>query len=99
MSFVTTIPGSLAAAAGGLTAIGGEIAGANAGAAVPITGVLPAGLDEVSFLVAAQFGMHAAMYQAAQAAGLAVHAQTVATLFASEFGYDTTEAVSALGLL
>ena len=50
MSFVTTQPEVLAAAAGQLQGIGAAIAAQNAAAAAPTLGVVPAAADEVSAL-------------------------------------------------
>lgn len=59
MSFVTTQPEALAAAAGSLQGIGSALNAQNAAAATPTTGVVPAAADEVSALTAAQFAAHA----------------------------------------
>ncbi|BBZ12650.1 hypothetical protein MBRA_28450 [Mycobacterium branderi] len=71
MSFVTTQPEMLSAAAADLQGVGSVVSSANAAAAGPTTGVVPAAADEVSALTAAQFAAHAQVYQAvsAQAAG------------------------------
>jgi hypothetical protein len=53
MSFVTTQPEALAAAAGSLQSIGSTLSAQNAAAAAPTTGVVPAAADEVSALTAA----------------------------------------------
>lgn len=52
MSFVTTQPEALAAAAGSLQGIGSALNAQNAAAATPTTGVVPAAADEVSALTA-----------------------------------------------
>jgi hypothetical protein len=59
MSFVTTQPEALAAAAGTLQGIGSSMGAQNVAAAAPTTGVVPAAADEVSALTAAQFGARA----------------------------------------
>ena len=64
MSFVTTQPEALSAAATSLQGIGSGLAAQNAAAAAPTTGVVPAAADEVSALTAAQFAAHAQLYQA-----------------------------------
>jgi hypothetical protein len=99
MSFMTTEPEAMVAAAGALAGIGGEIAGTNAGMVAPTTGVLPAGLDEVSALVAAQFAAHAAMYHGMQGMGSAMHAEMVATLVTSAGGYAAAEVANAAAML
>ena len=101
MSFVTTQPEALAAAAGSLQAIGSALSAQNAAAALPTTAVSPAAADEVSALTAAQFAAHAQMYQAVSADAAASHDQLVATLAQSGISYGITEitnaAVTALG--
>ena len=64
MSFVTTQPEALSAAATSLQGIGAGLNAQNAAAAAPTTGVVPAAADEVSALTAAQFAAHAQLYQA-----------------------------------
>ena len=95
MSFVTTQPEALAAAAGTLQGIGSTMSAQNAAAAAPTTGVVPAAADEVSALTAAQFAAHAQMYQAVSAQVAAVHEQFVNTLGLSSGSYAITEACNA----
>jgi PE family protein len=95
MSFVTTQPEMLAAAAGQLHGIGTAMATQNAAAAAPTTGVVPAAADEVSALTATQFGAHAAMYQAVSAQAAAVHEMFVHILGVSAGSYAATEAANA----
>ncbi|KKC05752.1 PE family protein [Mycobacterium nebraskense] len=95
MSFVTTQPEALAAAAGSLQSIGSALAAQNAAAAAPTTGVVPAAADEVSALTAAQFSAHAQMYQAVSAQGTAIHVMFVNTLRMSSGSYAVTEAANA----
>ncbi|GBG38866.1 PE family protein [Mycobacterium montefiorense] len=95
MSFVTTQPEALAAAAGTLTGIGSALSAQNAAAAAPTTGVVPAAADEVSALTAAQFAAHAHMYQAVSAQATAIHEQFVNTLSTSSGSYAATEAANA----
>ena len=83
MSFVTTQPESLAAAASSLAGIGST------------TGVVPAAADEVSVLAAAQFAAHAQVYQAVAAQAAAIHEQFVSTLGVSSASYAATEAANA----
>src|ERR1700759_4633539 len=95
MSFVTTQPEALAAAAGNLQTIGSALSAQNAAGAAPTTGVVPAAADEVSALTAAQFAAHAQMYQAVSAQAAAVHEMFVNTLGTSSGSYATTEAANA----
>jgi hypothetical protein len=96
VSFVTTQPEMLTIAAGNLQATGFAMAAQNAGAAGPTTGVIPAAADEVSALTAAQFAMHAVMYQALSAQAATVHDMFVSTLNASAVSYAATEAANAI---
>ncbi|WP_156686979.1 PE family protein [Mycobacterium sp. Marseille-P9652] len=95
MSFVTTQPEALAAAAGTLQGIGSGLSAQNAAAAAPTTGVVPAAADEVSALTAAQFAAHAQMYQAVSAQADAIHQMFVNTLGVSAGSYAATEASNA----
>jgi hypothetical protein len=95
MSFVTTQPEQLTAAAGELSGIGAAMNSQNAAAAAPTTGVIPAAADEVSALTAAQFAAHAQMYQAVSAQAAAIHETFVNTLGTSAGSYAATEAANA----
>ena len=95
MSFVTTQPEALSAAAGSLHGIGSAVSAQNAAAAAPTTGVVPAAADGVSALTAAQFVAHAQMYQAVSAQAAAIHEMFVNTLSTSARSYLTTEAANA----
>ena len=99
MSFVTTQPEALAAAAASLGAIGSALGAQNAAAATPTTGVVPAAADEVSALTAAQFAAHATMYQAVSAQAAAIHEQFVQTLGMSGVSYLTAEITNAASAL
>jgi hypothetical protein len=96
MSFVTTQPEALAAAAGNLQGIGATMSAQNAAAAAPTTGVVPAAADEVSALTAAQFAAHAQMYQAVANQASAIHEMFVNTLATSSGSYAATEAANAV---
>jgi PE family len=96
MSFVTTQPEMLAAAAGNFETIGSAMAVNNSAAAGPTTWVIPAAADEVSALTATQFAMHAELYQTISAQAAAIHQQFVATLSASAASYAATEAANAI---
>jgi hypothetical protein len=95
MSFVTTQPEVLSAAAGDLQGIGSTVSGVNADATAPTTGVVPAAADQVSALTAAQFVAHAQMYQAISAQAAAIHQQFVTMLGTSAGSYAATEAANA----
>jgi PE family len=96
MSFVTTQPGLMTEAAGNLTGIGSAMNAENSAAAAPTTGVVPAAADEVSALTAAQFAVHAQMYQAISAQAAAIHEIFVNTLGTSAGSYAATEAANAV---
>jgi len=95
MSFVTTHPEALSAAAGSLQGIGSGVNAKNAAAAGPTTGVVPVAADEVSALTAAQFVAHAQLYQAVSAQAAAIHDMFVNTLGTSAGSYAATEAANA----
>jgi hypothetical protein len=95
MTFVTTQPEALAAAAGRLHAIGSTLAAQNAASAAPMTGVVPAAADEVSLMTAMQFAQHAQNFQAVSAAAAEMHENFAATLGTSAGSYAATEAANA----
>jgi PE family len=95
MSFVTTQPEALSAAAGSLQGIGSAVNAQNAAAAAPTTGVVPAAADEVSALTAAQFVAQAQLYQAVSAQAQAIHEMFVNTLGTSADSYLLTEVANA----
>jgi hypothetical protein len=95
MSFVTTQPEALAAAAGTLQSIGTALSAQNAAAAAPTTGVVPAAADEVSALTAAQFAAQAVLYQELSAQAAVIHQQLVEVLATSAGSYAATEAANA----
>jgi hypothetical protein len=96
MSFVTTQPEALSAAAISLAGIGSTMSAQNAAVAAPTTGVIPAAADDVSALTATQFAVHAQMYQAVSAQAEAIHQLFVSTLGTSATSYAATEAANAV---
>ncbi|HWF70804.1 MAG TPA: PE family protein [Mycobacterium sp.] len=96
MSFVTTQPEALSAAATSLAGIGTTMSAQNAAAAAPTTGLIPAAADEVSTLTAAQFAVQAQMYQAISAQAEAINQLLVSTLRTSATSYAVTEAANAI---
>jgi len=95
MSFVTTLPEALLAAAGTLQGIGSALSAQNAAAAAPTTGVVPAAADQVSALTAAQFAAHAQVYQAVSAQAAEIHELFVNTSGMSSGSYAAAEAANA----
>ena len=77
MAYLTAAPELVAAAATDLANIGSTIDLANEAAALPTTGVLAAGADEVSAGIASLFGAHAQAYQALSTQAARFHAQFV----------------------
>lgn len=96
MTFVTTQPELLTAAAADLRGIGAAMSAHNAAAATPTTTVVPAAADEVSALTATQFAAHGQLYQAVSAQAAAVHDMFVSTLGASAGSYAATEAANVV---
>ena len=94
--FVTTNPEMLSSAASDLAGIGSAMAAANAAAASPTSGVVPAAADEVSALTAAQFAAHGSSYQAISAAADAVHSLLVSTLQTNAASYAASEAANVI---
>src|ERR1700722_9174742 len=95
MSFVIAAPEFVSSAATELTRIGSSISTANAAAALPTTGVLAAGADEVSAAVAALLGSHASAYQAVSAQVAAFHNRFVQNLDSGASAYAVAEAANA----
>lgn len=95
MSFVTTQPEMLTAAAGSLSGIGDSMTAGMSAAAAPTTGVVPPAADMVSAVTAAQFAAHAQLFQQVSAQAAAVHQQIVATLGGNATTYAVTEAANA----
>ncbi|OBI41307.1 hypothetical protein A5707_07880 [Mycobacterium kyorinense] len=95
MSFVTTQPEALTAAAASLQGIGSTLTAQNAAAAAPTTGVVPAAADTVSALQATQFAAYGTLYQQVSAQATAIHEMFVNTLGASAGAYGATEAVNS----
>lgn len=95
MSFVSTQPGAMAAAASTLQGIGYSVGAVSAGSAEPTTAVAPAAADEVSTLTAVQFAAHGRLYQAVNAQAAAIHQMFVDVMQASAESYAVTEAANA----
>ncbi len=94
MSFVTTLPEALAAAATKLQGIGSALAAENAAAAAPTTAVVPAAADQVSALQATQYSAFGNLYQSVSTQAQAVHQMLVNTLATSAGSYGQTEAAN-----
>lgn len=94
MSFVTTQPEALTAAASALQTLGTSMAAQNTAAAAPTTGIAPAAADPVSALQAAQFTAYGTWYQQVSAKAAAIHQMLVNTLNTSAGSYGETEAAN-----
>ena len=92
MSFVTTMPAALAAAATDLAGVGSAIGSANATAASPTAGILAAAEDEVSAAISALFSGYAQAYQRLSAQAARFHEDFVQTLTAGGRWYAAVEA-------
>jgi PE family/PPE-SVP subfamily C-terminal region len=95
MSFLTTIPEELLAAAAQLEGIGSSLTAQNAGAAAPTTTIAPAAADPVSGLQAGIFSTYGTLYQQLAAEAQSVQQQFVQTLGLSSGTYSATEAANA----
>ncbi|WP_406814527.1 PPE family protein, SVP subgroup [Mycobacterium sp. M23085] len=94
MSFVTTRPEALLAAASTLEGLGSSMAAQDAAAAAPTTTIAPAAADEVSALQAAQFSAYGAWYQQVSGQARAIHQGMVNNLNSNAGSYGTTEAAN-----
>jgi PE family len=99
MSFVTTQPEALAAAAAALQTLGTTMTAGDAAAATPTTAVVPAAADEVSALTAAQFAAQGVLYQTLSAQATAINQMFVTALQTSAASYAAVEAANAAAAL
>jgi hypothetical protein len=97
--WVIAAPEYVAAAASDLENIRSSLSTANMSALAPTSGVLAAGGDEVSAMVAALFSSHAQAYQALSAQAASFHAQFVQLMNTGASRYALTEAANASPLL
>ncbi len=94
MSFVTTQPAAMTAAASALQTLGASMAAQNGAAAAPTTEVAPAAADPVSVLQATQFDAYGTWYQQVSAKAAAIHQTLVNTLGTSAGSYEETESAN-----
>jgi PE family/PPE-SVP subfamily C-terminal region len=97
MSFVTTAPAAISAAATQLEGVGSSFAAESAGAAAPTTAISPAAADEVSILQSGVFSTYGQLYQTVSAQAQSVHQQFVNTLQQSSGSYQETEGANQAG--
>jgi uncharacterized protein YukE len=94
MSFVTTQPEAIMAAASALQSVGTSMAAENGAAVAPTIDVAPAAADPVSALQAAGFGAYGTWYQQVSAQAAAIHQMLVHTLGANASSYAETESAN-----
>ncbi|EUA12869.1 PE family protein [Mycobacterium kansasii 732] len=94
MSFVSVAPEVAAAATTDLTRIASAISAAHTAAAVPTTGLLAAGADEVSTVMATLFAEYGRQYQALAAQVAASYDQFTRTMVAGVNAYAAAEAAN-----
>jgi PE family/PPE-SVP subfamily C-terminal region len=97
MSYVTTAPGAISAAATQLEGVGTSFATESAGAAGATTAISPAAADEVSVLQSGVFSSYGQLYQTVSAQAQAIHQQFVNALQQSSGSYQETEAANQAG--
>ncbi len=95
MTYVTTYPAALTAAATGVDGIGSTISEATATAAGATTKLMTMANDEVSRVVAALFSGHAQQYQQIIGQAAAFHDEFARALSAAGSAYASTEAAVA----
>ncbi|BBZ43120.1 PE family protein [Mycobacterium parmense] len=98
MSFVIALPEMVTSAASDLAGIGSRIAQANAAAAPPTTGVLPAARDEVSAAVASLFSGQAQEFQALSTQAATFHQQFVQRMNGAAAQYADAEAAGVAAM-
>jgi hypothetical protein len=97
MSYVSTAPAAIGAAASQLEGIGNSFAAESSAAATPTTALAPAGSDAVSALQAGVFSTYGQLYQTVSAQAQAIHQQFVNLLQSSSSSYQDTEAANQAG--
>jgi PE family/PPE-SVP subfamily C-terminal region len=97
MSFVTTAPAALSAAATQLECVGTSFATESSAAAGSTTAVSPAAADEVSILQSGVFSTYGQLYQTVSAQAQAIHQQFVSLLQSSSGSYQETEGANQVG--
>src|ERR1700761_9646511 len=97
MSFVTTAPAAIAAAATQLEGVGNSFATESAGAAGSTTAISPAAADEVSILQSSAFSTYGQLYQTVSAQAQAIHQQFVNLLQQSAVSSQEPEGANRVG--
>jgi hypothetical protein len=97
MSFVTTAPAAITAAATQLEGVGTSFATESSAAAGSTTAISPAAADEVSILQSGAFSTYGQLYQTVSAQAQAIHQQFVNLLQSSSGSYQETEGANQAG--
>jgi hypothetical protein len=97
MSFVTTAPAAITAAATQLEGVGTSFATESSAAAGSTTAISPAAADEVSILQSGAFSTYGQLYQTVSAQAQAIHEQFVNLLQSSSGSYQETEGANQVG--
>ena len=97
MSFVTTAPAAITAAATQLEGVGTSFATESSAAAGSTTAISPAAADEVSILQSGAFSTYGQLYQTVSAQAQAIHQQFVNLLQSSSGSYQETEGANQVG--
>jgi hypothetical protein len=97
MSYVTTAPAAISAAATQLEGVGTSFATESSAAAGSTTAISPAAADEVSILQSGAFSTYGQLYQTVSAQAQAIHQQFVNLLQSSSGSYQETEGANQAG--
>ncbi|OBJ10830.1 PE domain-containing protein [Mycobacterium sp. 1465703.0] len=97
MSYLTTMPEAIAAAAAQLEGIGNSFTAESSAASGSTTALAPAASDEVSALTAGIFSTYGQLYQSVSAEASAIHQQFASMLGTSSSSYSETEAANQVG--
>lgn len=99
MTFLGVDPVEMAFSSGQLGGIAAGFAAANGVVAAPTTAILPANGHDASFVVAAAFGTHGALYQAVAAQAAAAKTLLAAMVGVSGVSYAATESFNAAAVV
>jgi|SRR6516225_2444824 hypothetical protein len=97
--FVQAASPAIAGASGTLAALGAQVEGVNAGAAIPTTSVIPPAPEPASILAAAMHLAHSADYQAFAQMGAVFHAMFVTNIGAAAASYAGCEVANMATML
>lgn len=95
MSFLTTLPEALLAAAAQLAGLGTSFEAQSSAVAAPTTALAPAAADEVSALQSQLFSTYGTLYQQISAQATAIQQQIASTLGLNGGSYSDAEATNA----